>query len=59
MTKDDSFKVVNALEWLVDELEQWEVPQTDSEGKFSNDTALGYAKEVLKELADKYGRVTA
>lgn len=39
-----------ALYDLVDEMAQWDTPQTDDNGEFGEDTALGYAIKVLKEV---------
>ena len=48
MTKQE--KILNALKWLVDELEQYDVPQVDDNYEFSKETALGFAQAVLKEV---------
>ncbi len=36
-----------ALENLVEEIDEYEIPQTDDEGVFGDDTAVGFARNVL------------
>jgi len=38
-----------ALSNLVDELNEWEVPQVDKKGNFSEETALGYANKIIEK----------
>jgi len=42
----------DALDALVHELEEWDVPQTDEEGEFGPDTALGHAQALLKRVEE-------
>jgi len=41
-------ELLETLDALVHELEEWDVPQTDEEGEFGPTTALGHAQAVLK-----------
>lgn len=42
-------ELIGALQALVDELHDYDVPQTDDEGLFSEKTALGFANKLLAE----------
>lgn len=50
MKTTDKEKLLTALGELVLELTEYEVPQHDGHGEFTEETALGYARKVLKEV---------
>lgn len=40
-------ELVFALQGIVEELNEWEVPQVDDNDEFGPETALGHARSVL------------
>ena len=55
MAKRSSYKHLNdqelvylALQFIIEEIEEYELPQVDENGVFGENTAVGFARNVLK-----------
>ena len=45
---DDNELVYLALQAVVEEIEEYEMPQTDGDGLYGDDTAVGFGRNVLR-----------
>jgi hypothetical protein len=45
---NDQELVYLALQSLIEEIDYYEIPQTDEDGLYGDDTAVGFCKNVLK-----------